>query len=298
MKDSYAFWVKLASTFALVAAFSMILVKIWAWYVTNSATMLASLTDSVFDVVASVINFFVIRYALMPADDDHKFGHGKAESLAGLAQSAFIFGSAMLLIFHSVDRLKDPAPLNQPILAVYATLFSVVMTLILVAVQRLAIRRTNSVAIKADSLHYQSDLLMNLAVLLALWLTTQGWLSMDGWFAIGIAVYLMWGARSIAMESANALMDKELPQEYTDTIEQVALANPKVHGVHDIRTRQSGRNIFVQFHLELDDNLKLVDAHDITVKVEEAVNRKIPEAEVLIHQDPVSVAQPAPKNSE
>ncbi|GAA0357790.1 cation diffusion facilitator family transporter [Bowmanella denitrificans] len=292
--DSYSYWVRLASSFALFAAFCMILVKIWAWYRTDSAAMLASLTDSFFDVAASVINFFVIRYALMPADDDHRFGHGKAESLAGLAQAAFIFGSALLLVLHSVDRLKNPIPLQQPMLAVYATLFTVVMTLALVGVQRMAIRRTRSVAIRADSLHYQSDLLMNLAVLLALWLSTQGYLSMDAWFAIGIALYLMWGAKGIVQESANALMDKELPESFSEQIMALATAHPKVHGVHDIRTRQAGRTIFIQFHLELDDNLRLLEAHDITVWVENKVKDAIPEAEVLIHQDPVSVTAESP----
>lgn len=291
-QDQYGYWVKLASSFTLLAAMSMILVKTWAWYRTDSAVMLASLTDSFFDVAASLINFFVLRYALMPPDEDHKFGHGKAESLAGLAQSAFIFGSALLLILHSVDQLKYPTALNRPELAVYATIFSVFMTLVMVSVQRLAIRRTNSVALKGDSLHYQSDLLMNLAVLLALWLSSQGYLAMDGWFAIGIALYLMWGARDIGLQSMATLMDKELPEEYSAQIEEIVRADPRVHGVHDIRTRQSGRTIFIQFHLELDDNLKLVDAHDITVKVEEAVSRQIPEAEVLIHQDPISVTLP------
>ncbi|WP_229702045.1 cation diffusion facilitator family transporter [Bowmanella pacifica] len=296
-KDSYSFWVKFASSFALFAAFSMILVKIWAWYQTDSAVMLASLTDSFFDVAASVINFFVIRYALMPADDDHRFGHGKAESLAGLAQAAFIFGSALLLVFHSVERLKNPAPLQHPMLAVYATIFTVVMTIVLVWVQHQAIKRTRSVAIRADSLHYKSDLLMNLAVLLSLWLTTQGYLSMDAWFAIGIAFYLMWGAKSIVQESANALMDKELPESFSDQIRDLALSHPKVHGIHDIRTRQAGRTIFIQFHLELDDHMRLLDAHDISDWVEAKVKHAIPEAEVLIHQDPISVTEKSPELS-
>ncbi|MDF2178697.1 cation diffusion facilitator family transporter [Aliiglaciecola sp. CAU 1673] len=287
----YSFWVKLASSCAVFAAISMILVKIWAWYVTDSASMLASLTDSVFDVAASLINFFVIRYALMPADEDHKFGHGKAESLAGLAQSAFIFGSGLLLVLHAVDALKSPQPLNRPELAIYATLFSVFMTLALVMVQRIAIARTRSLAVRADSLHYQSDLLMNSAVLVALWLSTQGYFAMDAWFAIGIALYLMWGAWGIAKDSADTLMDKEMPEDIVRQVEQIANAHPHVHGIHDIRTRQSGRTIFVQFHLELDDDLKLVDAHGIADKVEAAVVREIPDAQVLIHQDPLSVAK-------
>lgn len=289
--SDYGYWVKLASTSAIVAAISMILVKTWAWYVSDSATMLASLTDSVFDVAASVINFFVIRYSLMPADEDHRFGHGKAESLAGLAQSAFILGSGMLLILHAVDTLKSPQPLNRPEMAIYATLFSVALTLVLVVVQRVAIAKTRSLAVRADSLHYQSDLLMNSAVLLALWLSSRGFLSMDGWFAIGIALYLIWGAWGIAKDSAATLMDREMPEDVSRQVADIATAHPKVHGVHDIRTRQSGRTIFVQFHLELDDDMTLVDAHRVADKVAAAVIREIPQAEVLIHQDPLSAIQ-------
>ncbi|WP_416307051.1 cation diffusion facilitator family transporter [Neptunicella sp. SCSIO 80796] len=285
----YSFWVRLATSLALIIAGSMILVKMWAWYQTDSATMLASLSDSIFDVAASVINFFVIRYALMPADDDHRFGHGKAESLAGLAQAAFILGSALLLIFHSLERIKNPHPVSRPELAIYATLFSVVVTLLLVIVQRIAIKKTQSVALKADSMHYQSDLLMNLAVLVAIGMTMTGYSSVDGWFAIGIALYLVWGAREIAMESAAALMDKELPSEFTLQIEQIVKQHPLVYGVHDIRTRQSGATKFVQFHLELNDNMSLFDAHRVSDKVEADIVAAVPEADVLIHQDPISV---------
>ncbi|MBC3767629.1 cation diffusion facilitator family transporter [Neptunicella marina] len=289
--EQYGFWVKLATTLALVVAGSMIFVKVYAWYRTDSASMLASLSDSIFDVAASMINFFVIRYAIMPADDDHRFGHGKAESLAGLAQAAFITGSAMLLIFHSVDRIKDPHALHQPQLAIYATLFSVVMTLLLVVVQRIAIQRTNSVAIKADSMHYQSDLLMNLAVLLAIWLSTSGYPQLDGWFAIGIAVYLIWGAKSIALESSQALMDKQLPDAFTQQVERIIRSHPAVLGVHDIRSRQSGMMTFVQFHLELQDDLSLFDAHAISENIEESISAQFENIEVLIHKDPVSVVK-------
>ena len=287
--DNYQFWLKLTSTLAVFAAASMIVVKIYAWYQTDSATMLASLTDSIFDIAASIINFFVLRYALTPADDDHRFGHGKAESLAGLAQATFIMGSAMLLAFHSVERIKNPLPIVRPELAIYASIFSIVVTFLLVLVQRMAIKRTHSVAIKADSLHYQSDLLMNIAVMLALYLSTLGMYWSDGVFAIGIALYLVWGAKGIFLEAGAALMDKELPAELTQQIEDIVKQQPKARGVHAIRTRQSGHTKFIQMHLELDDNLTLLQAHQITVAVEQAIEAEIPGADVSIHQDPVSV---------
>lgn len=296
-RQQYQFWTRLASSAAVIAALCMITIKAIAWYMSDSAAMLASLTDSVFDVAASIINFFVLRYALLPADDDHRFGHGKAESLAGLAQAAFIMGSAMLLILHSIDRLKHPQPIDNGELAVYATIASVVITLALVALQIVAVQRTKSVAIKADSMHYRSDLLMNLAILLSLWLTMQGYYSVDGWFAIAIALYLIWGAKDIALESAAALMDKELPPEFTADIERIVCAHPRVHGVHAVRTRQAGHTKFVQLHLELDDKMPLLEAHGITDAVEEAIMRAYPEADVLIHQDPISIVRDAQVNA-
>lgn len=287
--QQYGFWVRLASAFAVIAAASMILVKLYAWYQTDSAAMLASLTDSFFDVTASIINFFVIRYALMPADQEHRFGHGKAESLAGLAQAAFILGSAVLLILHSVERIKNPHPIQRPEIAVYATIFAIVITLLLVVVQYQALKRTQSVAIKADSLHYRGDILMNLGVLLAVWLSSIGYNSVDGWMAIGVALYLIWSAREIALESAAALMDKELPEQFTQQITSIVKQHPLVYGVHDIRTRQSGPTKFIQFHLELHDQMSLFEAHEVADKVEASIIREIPEAEVLIHQDPISV---------
>ncbi|MDN4503917.1 cation diffusion facilitator family transporter [Alteromonadaceae bacterium BrNp21-10] len=288
--ENYQFWLKLTSSLAVFAAGCMILVKVYAWYQTDSAVMLASLTDSMFDIAASIINFFVIRYALTPADEEHRFGHGKAEALAGLAQATFIMGSAMLLAFHSIERLKNPLPLIRPELAIYASVFSIVITLALVWVQRIAIKHTQSVAIKADSLHYQSDLLMNMAVVLALYLSTLGFYAMDGAFAIGIALYLVWGAKSIFVEAGAALMDKELP-ELTEQIEAIAKRQPLVYGVHAIRTRQAGATKFIQMHLELNDNMTLLDAHRVTHDVELAIEAEIPGADVLIHQDPISVVK-------
>ncbi len=285
----YAFWIRLATTAAVVAAVSMILVKAVAWYMSESASMLASMTDSIFDVAASVFNLFVVRYALMPADREHRFGHGKAESLAGLAQAAFIMGSALLLIFHSVDRIKNPSPILHSHVAFYATLFSIVVTLALVTFQKVVVSKTGSVAIKADSMHYKSDLLMNLAVLVALWLTALGYVAVDGWFAIGIALYLMWGAKEIALESAHTLMDREVDDSIRQQIITIIKQQTGVLGVHDVRTRLSGPTMFVQMHLELADALPLVEAHSISDRVEQAIIQSFSNAEVLIHQDPVSV---------
>lgn len=289
--EKYSYWVRFASSAAIFAAFSMILVKGYAWLNTDSASILASLTDSVFDIAASVVNFFAVRYALTPADDDHRFGHGKAESLAGLFQSAFITGSALLLIFHSLGQISHPNHVENISVGLAAIYFSIFVTLLLVVVQTYALKHTSSIAIKADSLHYKGDLLMNVGVLAALYLTQLGYASIDSWIAISIAMYLFYGAYIVGKESVQSLMDKELPSEDEQRILHIAQNMPLVKGVHDIRTRQSGGTVFIQMHLELDDNLILLDAHDVSDNVEAALEDVYPSSDILIHLDPVSVVR-------
>ena len=291
----YSFWVKLASTSAVVAALLMLLVKTYAWALTDSASVLATLADSVFDIAASLINLFVLRYSLTPADNEHRFGHGKAESLAGLMQAAFIIGSAILLIFHSVGRLSHPTRITNLDVGYSAILVTLVITLILVTIQSLALRKTNSVAIKADSLHYKGDILMNLGVLFALVLNQQGIVTIDAWVAVAIACYLMFGAVQIGRESLDSLMDKELPDDVHAQVLALAKGVELVNGVHDLRTRQAGGTIFIQLHLELDDDLSLLQAHQIGDKVEALLTEFKPNADVLIHLDPMSVVS-SPKD--
>lgn len=287
--SQYSYWVRFASSAAIVAAFSMILVKGYAWLNTDSASVLASLTDSVFDVAASIVNFFAVRYALTPADDDHRFGHGKAESLAGLFQSAFISGSAVLLIFHSIGRFSHPQNIENISLGLNAIYFSIFVTLLLVVLQTIALKKTSSIAIKADSLHYKGDLFMNAGVLVALYLTQQGYGFLDSWIAIGIALYLFYGAYQVGAESVQSLMDKELSSDDQEKITAIAQNTALVKGVHGVRTRQSGGTVFIQLHLELDDNLTLLDAHDISENVEASLESAYPYSDILVHLDPVSI---------
>ncbi|MDU0114112.1 cation diffusion facilitator family transporter [Psychrosphaera aquimarina] len=289
--NDYSYWVRFASSAAIVAAFSMILVKGYAWLNTDSASVLASLTDSVFDVAASIVNFFAVRYALTPADDDHRFGHGKAESLAGLFQSAFITGSALLLIFHSVGRISHPQNIDNISLGLAAIYFSIFITLLLVVIQTFALKKTGSIAIKADSLHYKGDLLMNVGVLFALYLTQFGYSFLDSWIAIGIALYLFYGAYEVGSESVQSLMDKELSNDDQQTIMSIAQNIPLVKGIHGVRTRQSGGTVFIQLHLELEDDMSLLDAHDVSEKVEAALENAYPFSDILIHLDPVSIVR-------
>ncbi len=277
---------KLASVASVLTAGFLIVAKLAAWSVTGSVSVLASLVDSVMDSIASLINLFAIRYSLQPADEDHRFGHGKAEPLAGLAQAAFIAGSAVFLVFHAIDRLRFTQSLEQVGIGVGVMVLAIVMTLGLLVIQRYVIRKTNSTAIRADSLHYLTDLLTNVSVLLALYLSSLGWTWADPVFAIVVAIYIFYSAFQIGQEAFQQLMDRELPEEILQKIQAIAMSHPEVTGTHELRTRQAGHTRFVQLHLELHENLPLKYAHAIADEVEAEILAYLPGAEVMIHQDP------------
>lgn len=278
------------ATYASVGtALILIVAKLTAWLMSGSVSILASLVDSVMDSLASLINLLAVRYSLQPADREHRFGHGKAEPLAGLAQAAFIAGSAVFLILHAIDRLRYPHALEDVTTGVGVMLLAIVMTLGLLAVQRHVIRRTGSTAIRADALHYASDLFTNISVIVALLLAAIGWTWADPVFAIGVALYIFYSAFHIGHDAFQLLMDRELPAAVRAQIRAIALAQPGVQGLHDVRTRQSGQTRFVQLHVELDDRLPLREAHAIADAVENNIRAALPESEVIVHEDPVSL---------
>ncbi len=286
------FLMRTATYAAVAVALSLIALKSWAYLVTDSVAILSTLVDSVLDLAASVVNLLAVRQALIPADDDHRFGHGKAEALAGLFQSAFIVGSAIFLLLHAGERLLKPASIEAGHIGIWIMVTSIAMTLCLVLFQRYVVRRTGSVAISADSIHYAGDLLVNLSVIVALILISQlGWIYADAIFAIGIALYITYNAWSIIRLSFADLMDEELPDEEREKIEAVVLAQRHVLGVHELRTRRSGQNVFVQMHIDLPPELTLMEAHRISELVEQAVLDLYPNAEALIHQDPYPMTE-------
>jgi ferrous-iron efflux pump FieF len=280
---------RLATHASVATATLLITGKLVAWVMTGSVSVLASLVDSMMDVAASLINLFAVRYALTPADHEHRFGHGKAESLAGLAQTTFIAGSAVFLILQAVDRLLHPRPLEDVGVGVGVMVFAILATLGLLILQRHVIRVTGSTAIRADALHYTTDVLTNASIIIALLLSGYGWQGIDALFALGIAAYILHSAWRIGNEAFQLLMDRELPDEQRQRIQHAALSHGRVRGVHDLRTRRSGHDIFIQMHLELDDELSLFDAHEIADEVEASIREIHPEADILIHKDPHSL---------
>ncbi|MCL1051387.1 cation diffusion facilitator family transporter [Shewanella abyssi] len=285
--SQYDFWVKLASRAAVATALTLIIIKLAAWMYSGSASMLASLTDSFADALASIVNFIAIRYAIVPADQDHRYGHGKAEPLAALAQSAFILGSAFLLFFHGGERLINPVEVKHVTLGVIVSIIAIVLTFALVMLQKRALAATSSTIVEADALHYKSDLFLNAAVLLALVLSQYGWWWADGLFAVLIALFIGQQAIGLAYKSVQSLLDRELDDDTRLKISEIAIADPQVKGIHDLRTRESGKTMFIQFHLELDGSLSLELAHTIAVDTSIRIRHEFGNAEVIIHQDPV-----------
>lgn len=289
MDPQYARLVKAAALCATGLASTLLIIKIFAWWHTGSVSVLAALVDSLMDLAASLTNLFVVRYSLQPADEEHTFGHGKAESLAALAQSMFISGSALFLFLTGFQHLVSPEPLQDPGIGIWVTLVALCSTLILVTFQRWVVRKTHSQAIRADMLHYQSDVMMNGAILIALALSWYGFHWADALFALGIGVYILYSALRMGYEAVQALLDRALPDNERQQIIDLVMSWPGVIGAHDLRTRQSGPTRFIQLHLEMEDMMPLMEAHILAEQVERALLHRFPGADVLIHQDPCSV---------
>jgi ferrous-iron efflux pump FieF len=288
----------LATSASVATATLLIAAKLVAWLATGSVSVLASLVDSAMDAGASLVNLLAVRWSLRPADAEHRFGHGKAQPLAALAQAAFIAGSAVFLGLEAFDRLLHPQPIANVKIGLVVLGGSVVITSILVAFQQYVIRRTGSPAIRADALHYATDLAANAATLAALGLASFGLHGLDPVFGLGIGVYVLYSALRIGREAVELLLDRELPESQRASIMDLALSVPMVRGVHGLRTRQSGQVIGIQLHIELDDQLVLFQAHRIAVTVEQRIRDRWPHSDIIIHQDPVSLgvdeAEPGP----
>ena len=283
---------RLATRASVAVASLLIVTKAIAWWLSGSISMLAGLTDSLLDGVTSFLNLLAVHYALRPADEDHRYGHGKAESLAGMAQALFIGVSAVLIAFQAVERLKHPEPLGAQWIGIGVIIFSLVMTVGLLVLQHRVVKATGSNAVRADSLHYRSDLMLNGSILVALVLASVGFAQLDAWFGLGIAVYILWSAYQIARESFSVLMDEELPSDVSENMLTLACSVPGVLGAHDLRTRISGNVWFVQLHLELPGELTLSQAHSISDTAAQAIAEAYPQAEVLVHADPQEVVKP------
>ncbi len=275
-----------ATRASVAVASTLLILKVYAWLVTGSVGVLAALVDSLLDLAASLINMYAVRYALEPADEEHRFGHGKAESLAGLGQAIFIGSSAIFLLMYTLERLFNPELIESPETGTWVMVFSMALTLVLVAYQRYVVSKTNSIAVKADSLHYAVDLVTNASILVGIALYYLGWLYSDPIIALLIGLYILRCSITIGYEAIQLLLDRELPDEDIQEIEKLANEHKDIIEIHDLRTRQSGQTKFIQFHLVMDGNMSLLAAHDLADEVHDKIKKAFPQSDIIIHQDP------------
>ena len=271
----------------------LVTAKAAAWLASGSVALLASLADSSLDLLASTLTFFAVRYAAVPPDDDHRFGHGKAEAFASLMQAGLVFASAALVGQEAIRSLLNPQPLEAGGWALAVMVLSTVMTFALISAQTWVLRRTQSVAVSGDRAHYASDLASNMAALAGIgasaWLGLAG---LDGAAALLIAVLLLWGAIGVFREAAVQLMDQELPAAERARIVDLVTRDPRLTDVHQLRTRASGPYVHMQMHVDLDPLLTLEDAHRVIVEAERRLLEAFPMADILIHPDPRGLAEP------
>lgn len=276
------------AAFASIAmAIFLIGLKTWAAFQTSSMAMLGSLADSTLDLVASLVVLLGVRVAAQPADREHRFGHGKAEALAALVQVIIISISAVFIGFRSIQRIMGGAETSDAELGIVVSLVAIAFTFALIGYQRYVIKKTGSVAIATDRLHYASDLLLNASVVVALVLDQYvGIVGADALFGLLIALWLAWGAWKSSSHALDQLMDREWPEELREQFLSAARNYPELEGLHDLRTRNSGTHNFVQFHVWVPPDWTVKDAHERMDRIEQELEKQFPATEILIHLDP------------
>lgn len=272
---------------AIIVASIIVIAKTLTWFMTGSLSLLASLIDSSLDIIASAINLVAVNYAAKPADDDHRFGHGKAEDLATFIQSIFIIFSGMFILFKATKRFFYPEQIEHNVIGLYVMAFSIVVNFILISFQKFVIGKTNSNIVKADYLHYKTDFLLNLSVAvifaISLFCNLE---AIDPAFACLIAIYILYSSFAIFKKAFDSLMDKELDSDKKLIIENIILSHKEILGLHAVRTRYSGSVLFVQCHLEMSGTLTLNQAHEIADYIEKQIAKTFPDAQIFIHYDP------------
>lgn len=279
-----------ATMVSVGVAVVLIVMKTVAYAMSGSVAIMSSLVDSALDAAASLATLYAVHQATTPADREHRFGHGKAEALAGLLQSAIVTGSGVFLLFKAIDRIVTPETVEHGALGIVVMVISIVLTLGLVTYQQRVAARTGSIAVAGDRLHYLGDLLSNAGVILALVLAGEfGLARADGIIALIISGVLLHGAYGIGRGALDMLMDRELPDEERANIIAIVKGHDRVLALHDLRTRRSGLSTFIQLHLVLDADMPLRQAHEVAEAVEQSLIDAYPGAEVIIHEDPDDV---------
>ena len=282
--------VRSASIASLLVASTLIVLKYYGWVTTTSVSLLGSLADSLIDFLASIFVFIAISYSLLPADAKHRFGYGKSEGLAAFIQSLLIGISGIYVCFEAIKRLLNPSQINQPSIAIWIILVSIALTLALVMYQKYVIKKSKSIAIESDQYHYLTDTYVNISVLFSIVIT--GWtrfVFIDALVGLLISGVVLYTSVTLLKKSFKILLDQEIQSDARDRIREIALDHPKVLGFHDLRTRDTGRIYIIQFHLELDPDMSLLESHEITDEVTDSVLKLYPDSELIIHTDPLGI---------
>lgn len=279
-----ALWAAFA---AVILSLLLVAAKSWAWLESGSTALMASLVDSLIDALISCSNLIAIRYARLPADRDHRYGHGKAEGIAALIQAAFIGGSCAFVLLEAIRRFSDPAPVQSPTLGIFVLAFAIMATFVLTVFQTSAARASGSLAVEADAAHYKGDIAINLGVIISLAVgQRQGWIWLDPVVAVLVALWLLFSARNIGVRAVDMLLDREIEDALRQPLVDIIRGTEGVMGLHDLRTRRSGPRMMISFDIEVDPHLPLKAAHEISRDVETRILQSFPKAEVMIHIDP------------
>jgi len=282
--------IKSASYLSVAMALIILSIKIYAWFVTGSQSILASLIDSMLDITSSFINLIALRFALQPPDHEHRFGHEKIQDLTIFSQSIFFFASAFFVGFSSIKSLFEktqPENISDGTIVMYICIF---LTIILVLYQTYVIKRTKSEIVKADKLHYFTDLLTNIIVIISINLSDRFWF-VDSLFGVIISLYIFKTSYSLFKKAFKNLVDQELPEEDRNKIISIVTEHRGIKGMHEMKTRYAAQKAFIQCHLEMDGNMSLYDAHEISDEIALRISQEFPEAEIIIHQDPHGVEE-------
>jgi ferrous-iron efflux pump FieF len=278
---------KFAALLAFGMSFLLVIVKAVVWFFSNSSTVLASLADSIQDCFLSATNFMAVRYAMLPADEDHRYGHGKMEGIAALGQSAFIFGACVFILLDVIRNFGEGEATQHTSLIIWVMAGAIVANALLVIYQGLVVKYSRSLAIEADKANYTGDIMIHAGVIIAA--AMDGYLGLswaDPVIAVGIASWLLYLAYTIGIKAINMLMDKELPESEREDIKKTIRKTRDVIGLHDLRTHRHGQITMMSFDIEVDPSLKITDAHNIAKRVEDRLHKAYPESEIMIHIDP------------
>ena len=281
------------SSLSVAVAAILIVTKAAAWQASGSVALLASLADSALDLVASLVTFFVVRYAAAPPDAEHRFGHGKAEAFASLTQAGLVFASGALVGEEAIRHIIAPKPIQAEGWAMAVMVVSLILTSLLIVAQSKVLRRTGSVAVSGDRSHYAADFATNIIALVGIGaVALTGLTRIDAIAGLLVAAWLVWGAIGVFRQASNQLMDHELSEEARGRIFKLMTADPRVKGIHQLRTRASGPYVHIQMHADLDPDLSLEDAHQVMVAAENRILEAFPAADIIIHPDPRGRAEP------